>query len=143
MLLAAVASTAGGHPMLAALLAGVLVSAAAFAPRAYTLDRSALTVERWVLPVRIPLRSIRRTATIDATELRGAIRTFGSGGLFGIYGRFWSRKFGHFRMYATRSKGFVIIEAGTRYLLTPNSPAAFVAAVERACAERAGEKALS
>jgi len=132
MLLAAVVSTAGGHPLLATLLAAVLVCAAVFAPRGYTVDGSELVVERWVLPVKIPVRSIQYTATLDAKELRGAIRTFGSGGLFGIYGRFWSRKFGHFRMYATRSRGFVVVDSGTRFVLTPNSPAAFVEAVERA-----------
>lgn len=131
-LLVAAGATMTSRPLIAALLVGVVVLAALLAPRGFVVGHDSLTVERRLLPIEIPLRSIQRVETIEPRRLSGTIRTFGSGGLFGTYGRFWSRKLGHFRMYATRSDGFVLVDAGALFVLTPSTPAAFVAAVESA-----------
>ena len=129
MLLGGIALTAFRLPLLGVLLVVVLVLSAVLAPRAYLIERSRLTIERGWLPIQLPLSDIKDARLMERTELRGSIRTLASGGLFGIYGRFWSRSLGHFRMYARRADGFVLIDAGTRYVVSPESPAEFVAAL--------------
>ena len=136
MLASGVALTAFRLPWLGLLLVGALVLSALLAPRGYQIGTSLLTIERSWLPIKVPLDEIRDARLMKREELRGSIRTLASGGLFGIYGRFWSRSLGHYRMYARRSDGFVLIDAGTRYVLSPDSPAEFVAAVEGARTKR-------
>ena len=62
------------------------------------------------------------------------LRLGGSGGFFGWFGRFWSRRLGHHRMYATNGRDLVYIERvdGTKVVLSPFPADAFVAAVEEA-----------
>ena len=102
----------------------------ALAPRGFTIDANQLTVERPLWPLRLPRADIRSARALDAGEARrlglaggGALRTFGTSGLFGYYGRFRSAALGSFRMYATRRTGFVLVD--TRHgpvVLTPDDP---------------------
>jgi hypothetical protein len=119
-------------PWVGGLLIAILVLTMLFAPRGYVVGARTLTIERRLLPIRIPLSEIRKVEELDRERLRGSIRVFGSGGLFGIYGRFWSRKLGHFRMHATRGGDYVLIDAGVRYVVTPSTPADFVRAIQKA-----------
>ena len=104
----------------------------AWAPRHYQVTDDAFVIERWLGRIVVPARSIRRVRRFDRAELRGTLRTAGSGGLFGYYGRFWNRQLGHFRMYATRSKDFVLVEAERPYLVTPERIEDFLEALARA-----------
>jgi hypothetical protein len=135
-----VLSRSGGDPP--AVLAGLLGPLAAavtlplawaFAPRALVLGRGLLRVDRPLRPVEIPLASIRAVGRVPREALRGMVRTAGSGGAFGYYGRFWSRPLGAVRLYATRRDGYVLLDTGAgRYLVTPEDPDAFAAAVRAA-----------
>ena len=109
----------------------------ALAPKGFVVDASALVVERPLLPLRVARAEIRSARALGADEARraglsgGALRTFGTSGLFGHYGRFRSPSLGGFRMYATRGDGFVLVEtAHGPLVLTPDDP-------ERLCAELA------
>ena len=104
----------------------ILPGAWALAPRGFAVEGRALRVERLLFPVRIGLDEIRGVAVLPADALKGAMRLAGTSGLFGHYGRFWSRRLGPFRMYATRCRGLVLVDtARARYLLSPDEPERF------------------
>ena len=50
---------------------------------------------------------------VDKRILKGAIRTFASGGLFGYQGYFYSNKLGHFKMVAVNLKQLYLLENKT------------------------------
>ena len=108
-----------------------LVGAALLAPRGYAIDRDCVRVERWVGAIRISLSEIRSVESLPAERLHGSIRTFGSGGLCGYYGRFRNAALGSYQMYATRSEGYVLIQAAHPYVLTPETPDRFVDALSK------------
>ena len=79
---------------------------------------------------------IRSEYTVDQSiafdfphSLDGIFQSF-----FGFFGRFWSRRLGHHRMYATNMRDLVFVERvdGTKFILSPYPADVFVAAVEEA-----------
>jgi len=118
-------------PLLAVVV--ILPLAWALAPRALVLRGGSLVVDRPVRPVEIPLGGIRAVGRVTRQEVGGMVRTWGSGGAFGYYGRYLCRGLGAVRLAATRRDGFVVIDAdGARWLVTPDVPDALVAALLRA-----------
>lgn len=86
--------------------------------------------------VRFPLCEIRSVRRLDTTDARllgllgGALRTFGSAGLFGHFGSYRSPALGSFRLYATRGDGFVLLETERGpVVLTPGDPDRFYAEI--------------
>ena len=103
-----------------------IVLAWALAPRGFEIGGAALRVDRALLPVQIPLSSIRAAALLPG-GLRGAVRLGGTSGAFGYYGRFWSRALGSFRLYATRTDGLVLVDTEReRFVLSPEPPERFL-----------------
>jgi Bacterial PH domain len=98
----------------------------ALAPKGYTISADRLRVERPLRPIDVPLREIRAAGALPEGFLTGSLRVMGSGGLFGYYGRFWKRRFGSFRLYATRRTGLVFVEAGDRFVLSPEPAGRFL-----------------
>jgi len=86
-------------------------------------------------------RRIARAGITDARivgrgELRamtGAAARVGVGGLWGGFGWLWTQRRGIVQMYVSRTDGLVWIERGAErpWLITPESPEAFVQAVAR------------
>jgi hypothetical protein len=114
----------------AAAAAATLGFAWALGPKGYAIAGDAVVVERPLRPVRIPLQAIHAVGPLPDGALRGSAKVAGSAGLFGWYGRFWNRRLGSFRAYATRRRGLVLVEAGGhRYVLSPDPPDRFVEAV--------------
>jgi hypothetical protein len=121
-----------------AAIGAVLAAAWLLAPRGFALRGPDLLVLRPVGPVRIPLARIRAVGPVPSAAVAGALRVGGNGGLFGRYGRCWSRGLGPFRLYATRTSGLVMVETEREaFVLSPGEPEAFVEAV-RARAPAAG-----
>jgi hypothetical protein len=120
-----------GSALGAAGAAAVLLAGWALSPAGYALAGGHLLVRRRLArPIEVPLSSVRGVALLPPEALRGAIRTFGSGGLFGHYGRFRSRALGAFRMYATRRRDLVAVRTADGLLvLSPEPARAFVDAV--------------
>jgi len=116
----------GGVLSLAALVVGALL-----APRGYTVSDDRLTIDRLLGSVEIPLATIQSVEILPAGRLAGSLRTLGSGGLFGYYGRFRNQALGSYRMYATRGDGYVLVRASQSFVLTPDSPGRFVEAIDR------------
>lgn len=128
----------------ASLLAPLIATACwALGPKGLEIECGELRVQRnaW-RPTSIPLSGIREIEILPPGALRGAIRTFGVGGLFGYYG--WFYKKGAFRLWATRSDRLVeIVAAGRRVVVSPDDPARFVdgllASASRATLRQPGE----
>ncbi len=116
----------------AIILLGVFVAGALLAPRGFALGGGSLRIKRSILPIEIPLASIRSVERLAPEGLAGSTRTLGSGGFFGYYGRFRNRTLGDYRMYATRGEGYVLVRADCPYVLTPASPDRFIEALNRA-----------
>jgi hypothetical protein len=113
--------------------AALLISVV-FAPLGYTVDDVGIVVNRIgpkVCVLHSEIREIRRMAPGD---LGFSLRVGGSGGFFGFFGRFWSRRVGHHRMYGTNGRDLVYIERvdGVKIILSPYPAGAFVATVEAA-----------
>ncbi len=106
--------------LVVAIFAATVVLAWALAPKGYSIERGRLRIERPLLPIDVPLASIRAAGRLPDQAFRGSSRVAGSGGLFGYYGRFWNRRIGAFRAYATRMSDLVRIDtADDRFVLTP------------------------
>ncbi len=124
-------------PLRVAMLASALIPALALvagallAPRDYEVGQGRLRIRRSIGSIEIPLSSIQDVGQLSVESLAGSTRTLGSGGLFGYYGRFQNRTLGNYRMYATRGEGYVLVRADHPYVLTPDSPEAFIEAVNR------------
>jgi hypothetical protein len=115
--------------LVAAAAAATIGLAWALAPKGYAILGSRLVILRPLRPVEIPLASIR-AARADDEALRGALRIGGSGGLFGYYGRFWSRRLGAFRASATRRTGLVVVDTDRdRFVLSPEPVGRFLEAL--------------
>ena len=123
------------HPALSILIAtlalpGPVTIALAYwwAPRAYSIDATAVRIERRGAPIVVPLASVREVRELEpGSRMR---RVLGSGGLFGYFGTFRSPELGDVRMYATRSAERVLLrtEGGT-FVLTPSPADRFLAEV--------------
>jgi hypothetical protein len=98
---------------------------------------------RIVWPVRsllIPAADITEFAPISKSDLGLVIRTCGAGGLWGGFGRFWSRKMGRMLIYASRGDALVCIRRGEKrtLLISPEKPEEFIDELRKICGPREG-----
>lgn len=118
-------------PLLAAVLliaVPPLIVAETFAARVrgYTLTEDAITVRRGMWNTRLPLTGLR-SVTGDVDAMGGSVRVFGNGGLFSITGRYWNRRLGWYRAFATdRSRAVVLRYADRTTVITPHDPQHFI-----------------
>lgn len=106
-----------------------------FAPQHYEVDDSGLLIWRYGPKIFIPKEKI---LDVRPVTLKFAIRTFGTGGLFGSYGWFYASNIGKFRAYITRSDRHVLLElAGEAPLLvSPDDPDEFLKNIQEIMNER-------
>jgi len=100
----------------------------AFRPVNYVVTKDELIVRRPLLNVHIKRADIKSVELIDKNKIRGSIRTFGVGGLFGYYGRFANFSLGRMTWYATRRDKAVLVKTtdDKKIIFTPNDPGKFV-----------------
>ena len=58
----------------------------------------------------IKISAITEARILNSNEMSGLIRTFGNGGLFGYYGKFYNTKLKHLTLYTTQRKNRILIE---------------------------------
>jgi hypothetical protein len=93
-----------------------------FAPQKYSISNDNCIIHRPISDIIIPLDSIIEIREVNKSELKGMIRTFGVGGLFGNYGKFHTSGLGNITMYGTQNKNFILLKVGNRkILLTPDN----------------------
>jgi hypothetical protein len=99
-----------------------------YRPLHYDLNSRELVIHRPLNPVVIPREDIEGVQLVDATEMKGTIRIFGVGGLFGYYGQFLNSRLGSMTWYATRRNKMVLLHTrdNTKIVLSPDEPEVFV-----------------
>jgi Bacterial PH domain len=117
----------GPLPAVPIVVGAIAVLAWALAPRGFSVESGRIRVERLLWPIEIPLREVRSAEVLSDGALGATVRLMGAGGAFGYYGRFWSRRLGHYRLYATRLSGLVrlVTPRGT-FVLSPDPAGRFV-----------------
>jgi hypothetical protein len=95
------------------------------APRGYRLAADGVHVERRAGTTVIPYRSIR-SVDRDPRPL-GGLSLFGSKGVFGRFGRFWSPRLGAYRLFVTDGTAVVWLATDDGLVgLSPDRSAEFV-----------------
>jgi hypothetical protein len=122
-------------------IAVVTVLPVIWAPMKYSVSDKLIIVERFGPDVIIPLAEVSGVRRLRYREVfHKALRTFGSGGLFGIYGSFRSASMGNFRAYMTRTSSLVVLTTADKpIVLTPDDPPALVTAVEQGMKTRGSQ----
>jgi hypothetical protein len=119
--------------VLALVSVAVIALAYAYSPRSFEISDGTFRVKRLVGDIEFPLTSLRFVRDANPADFRGCVRLWGSGGLFGYYGLFWSKALGKSRWYVTdRSKAVVVTDGSQTVLVSPEDHDGFVAAIERA-----------
>lgn len=108
----------------------LLLGALPFMVRGYALTENHIEVRRLGWSSVLPLAGLI-AVTGEPEGLRGSVRLFGNGGLFGISGWFWNRRIGRFRAYATDPARAVLLRYrdGRQVLLTPHDVQHFIVRV--------------
>jgi len=108
----------------------VLAGALPFMVRGYVLTEEQIEVRRLGWSTVLPLAGLV-AVTGEPEGLRGSLRLFGNGGLFGISGWFWNRRIGRFRAYATDPSRVVLLayRDGKKVVVTPHDVQHFIVRV--------------
>lgn len=101
-----------------------------FMVRGYFLTDSHIAVRRLGWSSVLPLAGLA-AVTGEPEGMRGSVRLFGNGGLFGISGWFWNRRIGRFRAYATDPSRTVLLRYrdGRQVVVTPDDVQQFIVRV--------------
>jgi hypothetical protein len=93
-----------------------------FAPQEYIINPDELIIYRPFKDFIIKLKDIKEIRIIDDSDLGSAVRTFGVGGMFGYYGKYYTSNFGPVIFYATQKRNKVLIQTydGTLFIITPD-----------------------
>ncbi len=126
LIVAAVAAAGWGS----AVVAGILVVAAAFAIRGYSVMDGKLMIHRLGWSTKFDLSELTKVEVNPGATL-GSLRTMGIGGLFGFVGHFYNEVLGSYKAYATNEFNTVVLVFGRETIVvTPDDPEAFVEAVK-------------
>jgi len=127
------------------LLAAIIWSTYAFVWVFYRPSRFEIRDDglRIVWPVRsLSIRGdeITEITLLSKSDLGLVIRTCGAGGLWGGFGRFFSRKMGRMLIYASRGSGLVCIRRGGKrtLVISPERPEEFIDELRKVCPESEG-----
>jgi len=112
----------------------ILIIGAAFAPRQYQITGDSILVSRlFAKDMKIPLSGVYSIEPVSYEYVfKKSVRIMGSGGGFGIYGAFTSPSLKYFKAYMTRRNKLVLIRTPDKpFVLTPDDPEGFIAAVQQ------------
>jgi len=110
----------------------ILVCAAPFAIRGYSVDADAILVHRLFWATRLPLAGLQ-SAQYQPNAMHSSIRLFGNGGLFSFTGLFRNKALGNYRAFATDLHRTVVLKFAVRTIvISPEQPEAFVQEVSDA-----------
>lgn len=92
-----------------AVLLSIVFFSFLFRTTAYSLSSEELVIHRPVKNVSVAISNIKFVQPVAPENLKGTIRTFGVGGLFGYYGTFSNSKLGKMTWYLTQKRNMVLI----------------------------------
>jgi Bacterial PH domain len=101
-------------------------------PNNYSVSADKLLIHRMINNVEINRNNIQSVQEIDVSKIKNSIRTFGVGGFFGSFGKFWNSTLGNMTWYVTRKNNYVLVETKDqkKIILTPDKPEEFVASFQ-------------
>lgn len=119
------------HNIAVGCLAVVIIFATyAWSPRSYALEDRTIRVHRIAGDAIFPLDDIREARIATPSDVSGAIRLFGNGGVFGYYGLFRTSKLGKCTWYVTnRNNSVVVVTGGKTALFSPDDVDGFLTAI--------------
>lgn len=101
-----------------------------YSPRGYTVAGKSITVKRLLRTIHVSLEDAREARMATADDVRGCFRLWGSGGVFGYYGLFWTSRLGKCTWYVTaRERPVVVVTASKTTLFSPDDADGFLAAI--------------
>ena len=88
----------------------------------YLTDQNQLIIKRRIGSKIILFDSISAVTVLTTKDMFGTIRTFGNGGLFGYYGKFYNRTLGSITLYTTQRKNRILIrtKGGDKIIISPD-----------------------
>lgn len=94
-----------------------------YSPVSYYLNDEYLIINRHYGKVYIKIKDIKNIEKLTDDDVKGTIRYFGVGGLFGYYGKYYIPAFGKVKFYATQNKNRILIETinNEKILITPDN----------------------
>jgi hypothetical protein len=97
-------------------------------PLRYEITEDEIIIRRLIKSVRISRSDVESLKLLDKSALKGTVRTFGVGGLFGWYGKFANSQLGDMTWYVTRRDKIVLINTseGKKILISPDEAESFV-----------------
>ncbi len=110
------------HSGILLLFIALLLGCYLFAPHYYRVENHNLIIVRPANNKTIKLSDIEEIRPVENNEMLGGIRTFGNGGLFGYFGKYYYPKIGKVNLYATQRKNRILIETkqGAKFIITPD-----------------------
>lgn len=96
-------------------------------PLRYEIREDEIIIRRLIKSVRIRRSDIESLKLLDKSAIKGTVRTFGVGGLFGWYGKFANSQLGDMTWYVTRRDKIVLIKTkdGEKILISPDEAESF------------------
>ncbi len=116
-------------PILTALITIIIFSIPIlYKPKSYSIETNQIIIHRWINDIIILKNEITSVELLDKHKLKGSIRTFGVGGLFGYFGKFYNSTIGAMTWYATRRNNYILITttSNKKIIITPDNPEDFV-----------------
>lgn len=99
-----------------------------YSPRSYIISNKHLIIQRPFDKKIFDKNKIQSIKPIKKSDLKGTIRTFAVGGLFGYYGDFKNKKFGEMIWYVTNRNKIILIETinDKKILISPENNERFI-----------------
>lgn len=98
------------HGGIILLLISIAVGSYLYSTSKYSVTGDVLIIHRPISNIVIKLSDIAEIQHVDSSYFSGTIRTFGNGGLFGYYGKFYNSKIGNMTWYVTQKKNRLLLQ---------------------------------
>ncbi len=109
-----------------AILIGVYGGAYIYRPVGYSLTEETLVVHRPISDIVYSLQTLDSVQIVTKEQLKFTIRTFGVGGFWGYFGKFYNSVYGKMTWYVTRRDQLVLIKTDNKtILLSPDDIESF------------------
>ena len=97
-------------------------------PLSYAISDNKVIINRLLSNVSVNFSDIKEVKNIKNLSAFSFIRVFAVGGLFGHYGKFWTRKDGFVTFYATKNDGAIMLITNTnkKIIITPDDTDVFL-----------------
>ena len=102
----------------------VYVITYAFKPKDYELTAKYLIINRVIYNVKINREDIRSIEKVSSEQMKLTVRTFGVGGLFGYFGKFYNKSIGKMTFYTTQRNKRILVKTmnDKNIILSPDEP---------------------